>query len=429
MNYVHENQWTHATFLKVEGEIELLLYSNQIPQAVDTAEKLQRQSLKAGDAAYLEAPQDIARSYLLLGQALQKYGSAQLALQPLSESQRRFAILASWGGTGYADILIKTISLQGDCLRDLGRLQEAATAYEQAIHYASSSDNPRAAANNMIELATTYQQMGYLSDALYQYQDALVLIRKLNDIEMMAAILQQMGIAYMESNQFDQSQKAFVEAWNLSEDMSDEALSADILTELGNLWNLQGGFAEAIDFYRQAASVYVNLGHTPQEGAVRSNIADVLIKLGHFEDAQSELARAIECESPLGHTAEPWKTWNIMHRLQQATGNKSGQLDAHIRATSSYAAYRKAGGTSQSAWNPLYTLVLDAIQFKKQEKAKGVLRNLLRRNDLSASDKSCIYTLQKILNGNYSLRLTDNTKLSYLDTVELRLLIESLASR
>lgn len=427
MDYIQNNQWTHATFLAIEGEIELLLQSNQITEAVDKAEKLQRQSLKAGDTTYLEAPQDIAKSYLLLGQALQKYGSAQLALQPLSESQRRFAILASWGGADYANLLIKAISLQGNCLRDLGRLKEAATAYEQAIHYASSSDNLSAAANNIVELATTYQQMGYLDDALHEYQNALVLIRQLNNREMIATILQQMGIAYMESEQLGQAQKAFVEAWNLSEDMNDEVLSADILTELGNLWNIEGGFVEAIDFYRQAVAVYVKLGRTPQEGAIRSNIADALIKLGNFDDAKSELARAIECESPLGHAAEPWKTWNIMHRLQLATGNKSEQVDAHIRATSSYAAYRKAGGTSQSAWNPLYTLVLDAIQLNNQESAKSVLRNLLRRDDLSASDKSCIYTLQKILNGNYSLRLTDNTKLSYLDTVELRLLIESLA--
>jgi len=377
MDYIQNNQWTHATFLAIEGEIELLLQSNQITEAVDKAEKLQRQSLKAGDTTYLEAPQDIAKSYLLLGQALQKYGSAQLALQPLSESQRRFAILASWGGADYANLLIK--------------------------------DNLSAAANNIVELATTYQQMGYLDDALHEYQNALVLIRQLNNREMIATILQQMGIAYMESEQLGQAQKAFVEAWNLSEDMNDEVLSADILTELGNLWNIEGGFVEAIDFYRQAVAVYVKLGRTPQEGAIRSNIADALIKLGNFDDAKSELARAIECESPLGHAAEPWKTWNIMHRLQLATGNKSEQVDAHIRATSSYAAYRKAGGTSQSAWNPLYTLVLDAIQLNNQESAKSVLRNLLRRDDLSASDKSCIYTLQKILNGNYSLRLTDNT--------------------
>lgn len=419
--------WTRSDFLAQEAEVRAILQSNDAAAAVDKAEKLQRQSLRSGDAAYLEAPLDIASSYLLLGQSLRQYGAAQLALQPLSEAQRRFAILTTWGGSEAAQFQIRAISLQGKCLRDLGRLPEAATAFEQAIHYASHSRLEAATAINLVELATTYLQMGHFGDALNEYQDALALIRKLNDTEMMVAILQQMGIAYTELAQFNRAEKAFVEAWKLCEERQDRVRAADTLTELGNLWNVQGGLQEAINFYEQAALAYVELGDAPREGVIRSNMADALIKLERFDDAKRALSRAVECEAPQGHAAEPWKTWNILRRLHEATGHPQESTEAYDRALDSYTAYRQAGGASQSAWAPVCTLAVDAILSNTKEEAHGVIADLLRRSDLLPADQACIATLAKIIDGERDIDLAHNPQLSYLDSAELLLLLESLS--
>lgn len=419
-------QWTHAAFLTIEDEINQLLRVNNFADAVERAEKLQQQCVRSGDAAYLEAPQDTAKAYFILGQALQQYGDAQLALQPLSEAQRRYKILATWGAAEEAQKLIESLSAQGDCLRHLGRLKEAATAYEQAIHYASHKDHHRHVANNKVELATTYVQMGHYGDALTEYQDAFSVIQQLNDADMMISILIQMGIVYSEVNHFGQAESAFVEAWNLSEDSQNRSRSADALTELGNMWNIQDGVEEAIGFYQQAAAVYVELGHKPQEGAVRSNLADVLIKQGRFTEARVELERAIECEIPLGHAAEPWKTWNIVRRLHQEVNDPVAEADAQNQAISSYTAYRRAGGTSQSAWAPLCILVQEAIERDDSDKAENVLAQLLAREDLLVSDHHFIRTLQMVLRGDRGAELAENSELNYLDVAELKLLFESL---
>ena len=429
-------QWSRAAFLKMEKQIEALLYSKEFAAAVDLSEALQRKCVREGDTVYLEAPQDIAKAYLILGRVLKHYGSPHLALQPLSESQRRYAILSTGGSPESTSFLIETTAAQGDCLRDLGRLKEAATAYEQAIHYGSKSqistdkqERNRTywhIAGNMVELAATYVQMGHYSDALVEYQEAFTIIQKLSDHEMMASVLHQMGIVYMELDQLGQAETVFAEAWNLSEDIGDRARSADTLTELGNLWNIQGGLKEAAGFYHQAILAYVQLGYVPEEGAVRSNMADVLIEQGKFTEAQVELERAIECEQAQGHAAEPWKTWNIVRRLHNKMANKEAESDAYNHAISSYTAYRQAGGSSQSAWAPICTLVLDAIKSKNYGKAENVLNKLLTRQDLLESDQLCIRTLKEIIGGNHSPTLADNIQLNYLDAAELKLLFESI---
>jgi len=105
-----------------------------------------------------------------------------------------------------------------------------------------------------------------------------------------------------------------------------------------------GRLEEAVKCYRQAADIYVRLPDQRHEGAVRNNLAGTLIKLKLFDEARREVLRAIECKKPYGHSAEPWTTWDILHKLEQATGHPIAALKARWEARRLYGAYRRAGG-------------------------------------------------------------------------------------
>jgi len=62
---------------------------------------------------------------------------------------------------------------------------------------------------------------------------------------------------------------------------------------------------------------------------VRNNLAGMFIKLKRYDDARQEIVRAIGCKKPFGHTAEPWKTWDV-------TGDCCTHINhsANIRQTS-----------------------------------------------------------------------------------------------
>ncbi len=106
------------------------------------------------------------------------------------------------------------------------------------------------------------------------------------------------------------------------------------------------------------------------EGRARNNLANTLIKLQRYDEARRELLRAIECNKPFGHAAEPWKMWDILHDLEQATGNPQAAAQARGQAIQSYLAYRRAGGENQNPGAKLCALVAQAIRQGK----------LMRRN-------------------------------------------------
>ena len=133
-------EWSNARFLTEGAGIERLLEGGALPAAYTAAQQLLQRSLAAGEEAYPGAEYNIALAHYILGRVLSRGGAAEEALTLLAEAQRRFQALADAGdaeadaGDADAERMASTaISESGDCLRALGRLDEAAEAYQEAI--------------------------------------------------------------------------------------------------------------------------------------------------------------------------------------------------------------------------------------------------------------------------------------------------------
>jgi tetratricopeptide (TPR) repeat protein len=207
-------------------------------------------------------------------------------------------------------------------------------------------------------------------------------------------------------------------------DLAGEARS---LGELGNLYDQMGRLEEAVAFSRQAADIYARLQDLRNEGGTHSNLATTLIKLQRFEEARRELQRAIECKKPFGHVAESWRTWGILHNVEQATGHPQTVAEARRQAIESYLAYRRAGGASQSPAAELYALVMQAVQQGTTTEATAKLAELAEADD-SPWFTALLAKLQAILRGDRDPALADDPDLVYGDAVELQLLLEGLSA-
>jgi hypothetical protein len=97
-------------------------------------------------------------------------------------------------------------------------------------------------------------------------------------------------------------------------------------------------------FYRQAAAICVALGDQRYEGFARHNAAKTLVKLRRYDEARAQNLRTIECDKPFGHAAEPWKTWSILRRIENARGDEVAAREAWRQAQDSYLTYRREGG-------------------------------------------------------------------------------------
>ena len=124
-----------------------------------------------------------------------------------------------------------------------------------------------------------------------------------------------------------------------------------------------------------------------------------------------------------GHAAQPWITWNNLHRLEQATGHPEAAAQARQQAIQCFLAYRRDGGEKHDTGAQHCALVAQAIGQGETAQAAAVLAQYANHPDA----KVLIAKLQAILNGDRNPALADDPALNYDDAVELQLLLEGVA--
>jgi tetratricopeptide (TPR) repeat protein len=417
--------WGHAQYLTESANIDRLLERGDVQAAFAAAQQLLQHCLDAGEAAYPGAAYGIAVAYILLGRVLKTGGAAADALQPLAEAQQRFEALADAGNTSAERMASVAIVESADCLVALGRLDEAAAAYEESIRRAEKLDDKRQIAVNTFQLGTVRKNQRRYDEALKTYTEARELFAALGEPRSVAASWHQIGMVHQDAGHYEQAEHAYRQSLMIKVQQKDFAGEADSLTELGNLYNAMVRLEEAATFYRQAADLYVRLQNLIGEGRARSNLADTLIELRRYDDARRELLRSIACLQSYGHAAEPWKMWAILHNLEQASGDAQAASAARAQALAAYLAYRRDGGESQTTASQLCGVVAQAIQQGNTDEAEQQLAQSLSTN---TSDwlKALIPKLQAILHGARDPALAADSDLYYRDAVELLLLLEAL---
>ncbi|HJQ23752.1 MAG TPA: tetratricopeptide repeat protein [Blastocatellia bacterium] len=422
-----EGSWSRAHFNAESSKIDRLLESGQLPAAYLAAQQLLERSLAAGEAAYPGAGYNIAMAQIRLGRVLKRSGAAEAALALLGEAQRRFQALADTGNTDTVGMASAAIAETADCLRNLGRLDEAAAAYQEAIAQFEKFDDRRGIAVGKGQLGTVRLLQGRYQEALAAYAEARSRFESLGEPGSVAVIWHQIGMVHREAEQFEQAESAYRQSLAIrvrEKLVADEAAS---LGELGNLYSMMERLEEAVKCYRQAAVIYARLPDQRYEGIARSNLADILVKLARYDEARRELLRAIECKKPYGHAAESWKTWAILHNLEQTIGDHRAAAEARQRAIEAYLAYRHDGGQSYEWGAQACATVAAAIELgATTELAQELTKSL--ETEAVPRDQVMLLKLQAILGGSRDPALADDPVLYYRDAVELSLLLGSLGA-
>jgi tetratricopeptide (TPR) repeat protein len=420
--------WSRARFNAEGANIDRLLERGDLHAAYTAAQRLLERCLAAGDAAYQGAAYDIALAHLSLGTILQQLGAVEAALQLLTEAQQRFQVLTEAGNANASRMTSLANAERGNCLRDLGRLDEAAAAYEETIQRAERRDDRRSIAVHKSQLGTVRMLQQRYEEALAAYQEVLKFFDALGASGSMAVAWHQIGMVYRNTQKFEQAEWAYRQSLAVAVQQQDRPGEARSLVELGTLYHTMGHLEEAVAFERQAANIYVILGDLINEGFARNNLADTLITLQLHDDARQELQRTLECKKPFGHAATPWTTWALLHDLEQATGNAPAATDAWQQAVQCYLAYRRAGGGNHTPGARLCAQIAHDIRQGGTTEATQFLAQAAAAADTPAWLKVILPKLQGILHGDRDPALVDDPALAYDAAAELLLLLERLGA-
>jgi tetratricopeptide (TPR) repeat protein len=422
------NQWSHSRYLVSSNRIDRHLKQGELQIAYEAAQQLLHSCLSAGPNAYKDADYDIAIAHAIFGKVLRNTGSAENALEPLNEARKRFQSLAAGGNINAEEMYSTTITEIGNCLRDMGRFDKAASTYEESIKLDQRFGNRRGLAVTKIQLGTIRFYQKRYKEALEIFTQALETFTELNEPATVAVIWHQIGMVHRETGHYDKSEEAYHQSLSIESRFKNISGEAGTLNELGNLYDAMGRLEDAVSYYRQAKDIYIKLQDKYNEAHIRSNLADTLINLGQYDEARQEILRAIDCLKPFGHNAEPWKAWIILYRLEMQTENPMAAANAREMARQSYLEYRRDSGESQCPSGECCELVEQAIATGNIEEAEQALEQFMGTNEEPWA-KILIPKLLLILKGEWTPEILEDPELDYDDAAELQLLLESVGNQ
>jgi len=305
------NAWNHARFEAARTRIEQQLASGRLREAFDGAQQLLQRARTAGAQEYSGADYDLAGACFLLARVLKTAGGSEQALPLLDEAHQRFEAIAA---EGMASVCVTE---QGDCLFDLGRLDEAAAAYEEAIRHDEQRGADRDVAVGKGQLGAVRLQQRRYPEALAAYAEARVRFTQLDEPGSVAVIWHQTGRAYEAVGQPEAAEDAYRKALAIKVRLGDVAGQARTLGQLGILYaEVLNRPEEAAAFFQQVVDKRVELRDVAGEGRARNNLGNTLRLLRRLDEARQEIRRAIECDAQFGHAAEPWTSWAILAAIE-----------------------------------------------------------------------------------------------------------------
>ncbi|WP_300327673.1 tetratricopeptide repeat protein, partial [Accumulibacter sp.] len=356
------------------------------------------------------------------------------ALSPLAEAQRRFtAVEAREPGRGAAGMAAACITEQADCLTALGRLDEAAQAYEQAIALAEQAHAERQVAVGKGQLGSVRLLQRRFPEALAAWGEARERFAALGEAESVAVAWHQIGMVHQDAGNGEAAEDAYRQSLAIKVQCNNVAGQASTLLQLGNLYDdVLGRPEDAVTHTRQAAERYLALRDAAGEGRSRGNLAETLRRLGRRSEARHEIERALACLRDLGHAAEPWKVWGILAAIENDDGRASEARQASRQAREAFLAYRRDGGENHSGGGRLAAEIARLLLAGDSVSAAAGLAQLAGElasdADAPAWLPPFVAALRAIVAGERSAALADAPGLYYRDAAEIVLLLEQLAA-
>ena len=420
--------WNHAQFQTTRTRIEQHIVDGHLREAVDEALKLIQRARAVGENAYPNADYDLAIACLVLARVLKITRKSEQALPLLNEARQHLEVFEKRNpGCGAERVASICFAEQGDCLRNLGRLDEAATAYEENIHRAIELGDDQQVAVGKGQIGILRMEQGRYQEALEAYEEARKHAARLDMTSAVAEFWHQTGIVYHAIGQTEAAEDAYRKSLAIRTQIGEKTWQASTLGQLGILYLVNlGRLEEASAFFRQAVDKYIETQNKFGEGLQRVNLAQCLRKLHRFDEARKEIQQAFECGCQFGHEASPWNTWQILSDIETDAGNPAAAAEAKRQAIACYLAYRRDGGENK---NPDGRISLDDIQSLlacDPATAASLLQQFAANPKLPSYARTFLHALQAIIAGSRDRTLADAPDLNFMLAAEILFLIETL---
>ena len=229
------------------------------------------------------------------------------------------------------------------------------------------------------------------------------------------------------SEDFESAVAALEAALSVLQDQGNTVGSISTSLELGGISEEMKRPEKAAMYYQQALDIAAEVDDEYRQVVAGNRLADALRQQGKLKEALAELEKAVVLGRQFGHSAEPWKTWDILSDIEKGNNNPKGVLSARLKAIEAYISYRVEGGENEEADAKLCEMVVQAIRTNRVDDAKSLLTKLADNPQWQTEhNKALLSVLNQFLDGARGLPLLENIDLHYRHVAELVLIQDQL---
>ncbi len=317
MNYANTKGDTEDYLSALQNLSNLYRQTDQFQASLDLAREIEEVSEKNGLEFYK------AQGMFNCALALNALGENDLAEQYLLDSIEIFERL------GFINYL-------SQCYMELSRLYFDKGLTGKANELLIDAENNAYLVGDELRIIRVKKikadfliKKGNFSEAIPILEDIFSKVQDHGDIDLMLAIMQNLGLANQMNGNEDEALKIYEKAVRIAESAGIDSKSAGIRINIGIIFEQQGNLEEALSYYEDAEGVFKKLGMLESLSEAQGNMGNVYFRLGNLDEAKIFYERALE-------TSEKIQNVDNILRNQFNIANVLGQSGDYAGAKIKY---------------------------------------------------------------------------------------------
>ncbi len=250
---------------------------------------------RAADAAVRQGAR-LERAQALLQQcwALRNLGQLEGAKRAGEQAREIF------GDTRYARGQARSLTCMADVFDDQGDLEKAQQMHEMALSLGQSIGARLEIAGALNNLGKVLSERGQLEESNSKYQAAVSVATEIGDRDDELRARNNIGANYMTLGQFQNAQKSLESALTLARTIGDQQGAIDSLINLGMVSFSLGNFASSEQQLNEALQLSRTLGLRADSASALAALGDVMLARDNLTAAESDYRESLEISKALG---------------------------------------------------------------------------------------------------------------------------------
>lgn len=214
---------------------------------------------------------------------------------------------------------IKGLSLIGNLLSLLGRLEEAVRVLNEALLLAEDQDITVQAPAHL-SMGISLYESGKLTEALASFEKAMAGFQITDDREQMLRVCNWQGLAYYQLGQTTQAIKSFQEGLQLARQVGVRA-TAILLNNLGEVHQDLYDVEQALEYHTEGLKLAESTKLAGNITDLARNVGIDLVYLGQVEEGLAHLYRALTLSDESGRDKAKLRALYALSRAEAIAGN------------------------------------------------------------------------------------------------------------